>query len=64
MPRRPAECWRATRGCCTSSCCEALLIQGAAKRALLAQAATPGSALPLAALVRQRREGIEIFWCP
>ena len=42
----------------------ALLIQGAAKCAVLAQAAAPGSTLPLAELLRQRRDAIEIFWSP
>lgn len=39
-----------------------LLISGAEKRAVLEQAAEPGSGLPIAHLLRQRRTPVDVFW--
>ena len=41
-----------------------LLITGAEKRAVLEQAAEPGSELPIAHLLRQRRTPVDVFWAP
>lgn len=41
-----------------------LLISGAGKRAILEQAAEPGSELPIAHLLRQLRTPVDVFWAP
>jgi len=41
-----------------------LLISGAKKRAVLERAAEPGSDLPIAHLLRQRRAPVDVFWAP
>lgn len=41
-----------------------LLISGAEKRSVLEQAADPGSELPIAALLRQMRVPVDLFWAP
>ncbi|RZV37056.1 MAG: 6-phosphogluconolactonase [Chromatiales bacterium] len=41
-----------------------LLISGADKRAVLEQAATPDSDLPIAHLLRQSRTPVDVFWAP
>jgi len=41
-----------------------LLISGAEKRAVLEQAAEPGSNLPIAYLLRQLRTPVDVFWAP
>lgn len=41
-----------------------LLVSGAGKRAILEQAADPGSELPIAHLLRQLRVPVDVFWAP
>lgn len=41
-----------------------LLISGAEKRAVLEQAADPGSELPIAHLLRQTHTPVDVFWAP
>ena len=41
-----------------------LLISGGEKRAVLEQAATPDSDLPIAHLLRQSRVPVDVFWAP
>jgi len=41
-----------------------LLISGEEKRAVLEQAAEPGSELPIAHLLKQRRTPVDVFWAP
>ena len=41
-----------------------LLISGEEKRAVLEQATEPGSELPVAHLLRQRRTPVDVFWAP
>lgn len=41
-----------------------LLISGEEKRAVLEQASEPGSELPIAYLLRQKRTPVDVFWAP
>lgn len=41
-----------------------LLISGEEKRAVLEQATEPGSELPIAYLLRQKRTPVDVFWAP